>query len=79
MPFEIVCNDLNDLQVDAVVQVVDDDFDLNLGVDLDGRTKVESELFESRDQNTRILFDDVVIIPVCNQEAKYVIYIKRSI
>ena len=51
MPFEIVCNDLNDLQVDAVVRVVDDDFDLNLGVDLDGRTKVESELFDSRDQN----------------------------
>ncbi len=79
MPFEIVCNDLNDIQVDAVVRVVDDDFDLNLGVDLDGRTKVESELFDSRDQHGCSLFDDVVIVPVCNQEAKYVIYIKRSI
>ena len=79
MPFEIVCNDLNDLQVDAVVCVVDDDFDLNLGVDIDGRTKVESERLDSRDQNGCFLFDDVVIVPVCNQEAKYVIYIKRPI
>ena len=79
MPFEIVCNDLNDLQVDAVVCVVDDDFDLNLGVDIDGRTKVESERLDSRDQNGCFLFDDVVIVPVCNHEAKYVIYIKRPI
>lgn len=29
MPFEIVCNDLNDMQVDAVVRVVDSsEFDL---------------------------------------------------
>lgn len=79
MPFEIVRNDLNDLQVDAVVQLVDADFELGLGSEQDGHIKVESELFESKDQNVCSLFDDVVIVPVCNQEAKYVIYIKRSI
>ena len=78
MPFEIVCNDLNDLQVDAVVQVVDY-FEFDLAVEQDGHIKVEFELFESKDQNGCSLFDDVVIVPVCNQEAKYVIYIKRSI
>ena len=78
MPFEIVCNDLNDLQVDAVVQVVDY-FEFDLAVEQDGHIKVESELFESKDQNGCSLFDDVVIVPICNQEAKYVIYIKRSI
>ena len=47
MPFEIVCNDL---QVDAVVRVVDySEFDLV--VEQDGHIKVESELFDSRDQN----------------------------
>lgn len=78
MPFEIVRNDLNDLQVDAVVRLVDSS-EFDLGAEQDGYTKIESELFESRDQNGCSLFDDVVIIPVCNQEAKYVIYIKRSI
>ena len=78
MPFEIVCNDLNDLQVDAVVRLVDSS-EFGLGAEQNGHIKVESELFASRHQNTRILFDDVVIVPVCNQEAKYVIYIKRSI
>lgn len=77
MPFEIVCNDLNDLQVDAVVRLVDSS-EFGLGAEQNGHIKVESELFASRHQNTRILFDDVVIVPVCNQEAKYVIYIKRS-
>ena len=79
MPFEIVCNDLNDLQVDAIVRVVDADSEFDLGAEQDGHIKVESELFESKDQNGCSLFDDVVIVPVCNQEAKYVIYIKRSI
>ena len=79
MPFEIVCNDLDDLQVDAVVRVVDADSDLNLGAEQNGHIKVESELFESKDQNGCSLFDDVVIVPICNQEAKYVIYIKRLI
>ena len=78
MPFEIVRNDLNDMQVDAVVQVVDSS-EFDLGAEQDGHIKVESELFESRDQNGCSLFDNVVIVPVCNQEAKYVIYIKRSI
>ena len=79
MPFDIVRNDLNNMQVDAVVRVVDADFELGLGVEQDEHIKIESELFDSRDQNTRILFDDVVIVPICNQEAKYVIYIKRPI
>ena len=79
MPFEIVCNDLNDLQVDAIVRVVDADSEFDLGAEQDGHIKVESELFESKDQNGCSLFDDVVIVPVCNQEAKYVIYIKRLI
>ncbi|WP_281714373.1 macro domain-containing protein [Allobaculum stercoricanis] len=79
MPFEIVCKDLNDLQVDAVVRVVDADSEFDLGAEQDGHIKVEFELFESKDQNGCSLFDDVVIVPICNQEAKYVIYIKRSI
>lgn len=78
MPFEIVRNDLNDLQVDAVVRVVDSS-EFDLSAEQDGHIKVESELFEPKDQNTRIRFDDVVIVPVCNHEAKYVIYIKRPI
>ena len=78
MPFNIVRNDLNDLLVDTVVRVMDSS-KFGLGAEQDGYTKVESELFDSKDQNGCILFDDVVIVPVCNQEAKYVIYIKRPI
>lgn len=76
MPFEIVRNDLNDMQVDAVVRLVDSS-EFGLGAEQDGYTKIESELFDSKDQNGCFLLDDVVIVPVCNQEAKYVIYIKR--
>ncbi|MDO4664228.1 MAG: macro domain-containing protein [Erysipelotrichaceae bacterium] len=78
MPFEIVHSDLNDLQVNAVVRLMDSS-EFGLGAEQDGHIKVESELFDSRDQNGCSLFDNVVIVPICNQEAKYVIYIKRSI
>ena len=37
------------MQVDAVVQLVDADFELDLVVEQDGHIKVESELFDSRD------------------------------
>lgn len=76
MPFEIVRNDLNQMQSDAVVRVVDDDFDLDLAIERDRHIKDESCFFDDREQNAHISLDDVVIVPVCNQEAKYVIYIK---
>lgn len=66
------------MQVDAVVRLVDSS-EFGLGAEQNGYTKIESELFDSKDQNGCFLLDDVVIVPVCNQEAKYVIYIKRPI
>ena len=74
MPFEIVRNDITNMQVDAVVNTANPNPVIGSGVDSGIHKKAGRELLSARQKIGRIEFGDAVITPGFALEAKYVIH-----
>lgn len=74
MPFEIVRNDIVNMQVDAVVNTANPNPVIGSGVDSGIHTKAGHELLVARQKIGCIDFGDAVITPGFNLDAKYVIH-----
>lgn len=74
MPFEIVRNDIVNMQVDAVVNTANPNPVIGSGVDSGIHKKAGHELLLARQQIGSIDFGNAVITPGFNLDAKYVIH-----
>ena len=74
MPFEIVRNDIVNMQVDAVVNTANPNPVIGSGVDSGIHKKAGSELLAARKKIGCIDFGDAVITPGFGLDAKYVIH-----
>ncbi len=74
MPFEIVRNDIVNMQVDAVVNTANPDPVIGSGVDSGIHKKAGYELLLARQKIGCIDFGNAVITPGFNLDAKYVIH-----
>ncbi|MGN0633556.1 MAG: macro domain-containing protein [Oscillospiraceae bacterium] len=74
MPFEIVQNDIVNMQVDAVVNTANPDPVVGSGVDSAIHKKAGHELLSARQKIGSIDFGDAVITPGFRLDAKYVIH-----
>lgn len=74
MPFEIVRNDIVNMQVDAVVNTANPNPVIGSGVDSGIHKKAGHELLAARQKIGRIEFGDAVITPGFDLDAKYVIH-----
>ena len=74
MPFEIVRNDITNMQVDAVVNTANPNPIIGSGVDSEIHKKAGHELLAARQKIGCIEFGDAVITPGYRLEAKYVIH-----
>ena len=74
MPFEIVRNDIANMQVDAVVNAANYRPMIGAGVDSWLHKKAGVELLEARKQIGEIPFGDVAITPAFNLNARYVLH-----
>lgn len=74
MPFEIVRNDIVNMQVDAVVNTANPDPVIGSGVDSGIHKKAGHELLAARQKIGCIDFGDAVITPGFGLDAKYVIH-----
>ncbi len=74
MPFEIVRNDIVNMQVDAVVNTANPNPVIGTGVDSGIHKKAGHELLEVRKKIGCIPFGDAVITPGFGLDAKYVIH-----
>lgn len=74
MPFEIVRNDIVNMQVDAVVNTANPNPVIGSGVDSGIHKKAGYELLVARQKIGCIDFGDAVITPGFNLDAKYVIH-----
>ncbi len=74
MPFEIVRNDIVNMQVDAVVNTANPNPVIGSGVDSGIHKKAGHELLLARQQIGCIDFGNAVITPGFNLDAKYVIH-----
>lgn len=74
MPFEIVRNDIVNMQVDAVVNTANPNPVIGFGVDSGIHKKAGKELLEARKKIGRIDFGDVAITQGFGLDAKYVIH-----
>lgn len=74
MPFEIVRNDLTNMQVDAIVNAANPRPVIGYGVDSGVHKKAGKRLLEARKQIGDIAFGDVAITPAFDLDAKYVIH-----
>lgn len=74
MPFEIVQNDIVNMQVDAVVNTANPNPVIGSGVDSGIHKKAGYELLVARQKIGCIDFGDAVITPGFNLDAKYVIH-----
>ncbi len=74
MPFEIVRNDIANMQVDAVVNTANPDPVIGSGVDSGIHKKAGRKLLAARRKIGRINFGDAVITPGFELDAKYVIH-----
>lgn len=74
MPFEIVRNDIVNMQVDAVVNTANPNPVIGSGVDSGIHKKAGHELLAVRQKIGRIDFGDAVITPGFDLDAKYVIH-----
>ncbi len=74
MPFEIVRNDIVNMQVDAVVNTADPNPVIGSGVDSGIHKKAGHELLVARKKIGRIEFGDAVITPGFGLDARYVIH-----
>ena len=74
MPFEIVRNDIVNMQVDAVVNTANPEPVIGTGVDSAIHKKAGRELLAARQKIGCIDFGDAAITPAFNLNAKYVIH-----
>ncbi|MDO5303889.1 MAG: macro domain-containing protein [Clostridia bacterium] len=74
MPFEIVRNDIVNMQVDAVVNTANPKPVIGSGVDSGIHKKAGPKLLLARQKIGKIKFGDAVITPGFNLDAKYVIH-----
>lgn len=74
MPFEIVRNDIVNMQVDAVVNTANPNPVIGSGVDSGIHKKARHELLAARQKIGCIDFGDAVITSGFNLDAKYVIH-----
>lgn len=74
MPFEIVRNDIVNMQVDAVVNTANPNLVIGSGVDSGIHKKAGHELLKARKKNGRIDVGDAAITPGFGLDAKYVIH-----
>ena len=74
MPFEIVRNDIVNMQVDAVVNTANPNPVIGSGVDSGIHKKAGHELLMARQKIGCIDFGNAVITPGFNLDAKYVIH-----
>lgn len=74
MPFEIVRNDIVNMQVDAVVNTANPAPVIGSGVDSGIHKKAGRELLLARQKIGRIEFGDAAITPGFGLDAKYVIH-----
>lgn len=74
MPFEIVRNDITNMQVDAVVNTANPYPVIGTGVDAGIHKKAGSALLASRQKIGNIDFGDAAITPGFDLDAKYVIH-----
>lgn len=74
MPFEIVHNDIVNMQVDAVVNTADPDPVIGFGVDAGIHKKAGTGLLEARQKIGRIALGEAVITPAFDLDAKFVIH-----
>lgn len=74
MPFEIVRNDIVNMQVDAVVNTANPNPVIGSGVDAGIHKKAGSKLLEARQKIGCIDFGEVAITPGFSLDAKYVIH-----
>ena len=74
MPFEIVCNDITNMQVDAVVNTVSRDPRIGYGVDAGIHQKAGPELLAAREQIGHIKVGEAAITPGFALDARYVIH-----
>ena len=74
MPFEIVKNDLTNMQVDAIVNAANPRPIIGYGVDSGVHKKAGDQLLIARKKIGNIAFGDAAITPAYNLDAKYVIH-----
>lgn len=74
MPFEIVRNDIVNMQVDAIVNTANPKPIIGYGVDAGIHKKAGPELLTARKQIGRILAGEVAVTPGFALDAKYVIH-----
>lgn len=74
MPFEIVRNDIVNMQVDAIVNTANPNPVIGSGVDSGIHKKAGRELLAARQKIGRIAFGDAAITPGFGLEAQYVIH-----
>ena len=74
MPFEIVRNDITNMQVDAIVNTANPNPVIGSGVDSGIHKKAGRKLLEARKQIGHIDFGDAAITPGFDLDAKYVIH-----
>lgn len=74
MPFEIVRNDIVNMQVDAVVNTANPNPVIGSGVDSGIHKKAGQELLSARQKIGRIAFGDAVMTPGFGLDARYVIH-----
>ena len=74
MPFEIVRNDITNMQVDAIVNTANPEPIVGWGVDAGIHKKAGPELLEARKKIGSIRFGDVAVTPAFNLDARLVIH-----
>lgn len=74
MPFEIVRNDITNMQADAVINSANPDPVIGTGVDSAIHKKAGSELLSARKKIGAIAFGEAAVTPAFGLNAKYVIH-----
>ena len=74
MPFEIVRNDITNMEVDAVVNAANPRPIIGYGVDSGVHKKAGAQLLDARKKIGDIAFGDAAITPAFNLSAQYVIH-----
>ncbi|MBR5508962.1 MAG: macro domain-containing protein [Lachnospiraceae bacterium] len=74
MPFEILRNDLTNMQVDAIVNAANPRPMIGYGVDRSVHQKAGDQLLIARKKIGDIAFGDAAVTPAFNLKAKYVIH-----
>ena len=74
MPFEIVRNDITNMQVEAIVNAANPDPVVGSGVDSGIHQKAGNALLQARQEIGAMPYGDAAITPAFGLDAKYVIH-----